>query len=99
MYCYATLATTLFVNPITVVPKGHNFHNRRSATCGIGGIGAHHNLYPKGRTDVAQTLVNKPSSTNHRHCEERSDEAIHEAKKLLDCYATPPAPHFQFSIK
>jgi hypothetical protein len=25
----------------TVVPKGHNFHNLRSSTCGVG---AHHNL-------------------------------------------------------
>jgi hypothetical protein len=36
-----------FVTIITTVPKGHNFHNRRSSTCGIG---AHHNLCPKGRT-------------------------------------------------
>jgi hypothetical protein len=32
----------------SAVPKGHNFHNRRSATCGIG---THHTLCPKGRTD------------------------------------------------
>jgi hypothetical protein len=66
---------------VSTVPKGHNFHNRRSLTCGIG---AHHNLCSKDRTDVAQTVVNKPSSTNHRHCEERSDEAIHNQVNTIN---------------
>jgi hypothetical protein len=40
--------TLTMTDAATAVPKGHNLHNRRSMTCGVG---AHHNLCPKGRTD------------------------------------------------
>jgi hypothetical protein len=43
-------------------------------------------------TKIMQVIVNKPSLTNHRHCEERSDEAIHFWTTGTN------VPHFQFSI-
>jgi hypothetical protein len=49
--------STLTDETTTKVPKGHNFHNRRSATCGIG---AHHHLCPKSRTYRQLIVVNRP---------------------------------------
>jgi hypothetical protein len=39
--------------------------------------------------DAAENLGGMISIENHRHCEERSDEAIHLKTSLLDCLASP----------
>jgi hypothetical protein len=33
------------------------------------------------------SVIANATPTNHRHCEERSDEVIHKTMSLLDCFA------------
>jgi hypothetical protein len=37
--------------------------------------------------DDGYFVIANTMTTNHRHCEERSDEAIHKKTNLLDCFA------------
>jgi hypothetical protein len=104
MDCFATLTMTLFVSSML----------RGSLRCLLTSVFALFSFGTKRIFAMTDALVFADTmTTNHRYCEERSDEAIHKKTNLLDCFAalamtdavvfadknaTPLAPHFQFSI-